>query len=309
MRVKNLFNLNPTRESMPQTFFMVIGGDSFLGSNIAASLAKSRKQVLTTSRRKHNLSASCVYLDMSIDASGWEVPKGVETAIFCTAVTSIEQCRKYPRESKMINVDNTVALAAKLFRKGISIISPSTNLVFDGQRPNIRADEPPSPNIEYGRQKALAEHGLMNLGTDISIVRFTKILGRETPLIKQWIKDLNTKTAIYPFSDMVLAPISIDFAVRVIIAIAENKSSGIWQVSPQEDITYEQLARLLARKIGASQQYVDPISVSDSGLEFESIPKHTTLDASRLVSELGFIPPTINDFIGSLIASHYKDHV
>ena len=76
-------------------------------------------------------------------------------------------------------------------------------------------------------------------------------------------------------------------------------------LTAKEDITYEELATHIAKKIGVSQRYVQPIKAHDSGLMFETIPKHTTLDTSRIENELGFIPPNVWDTIDSLFGLKY----
>lgn len=290
---------------MHQMYYMVIGGDGFLGRSIAETLKKSGKRVITTSRRKQNLSDSCIYLNLTEDFSSWQAPKYVDVAFFCAAVTSIEQCRIHSVETRIVNVENTIKLADKLARKGISIIFPSTNLVFDGQSPNRKTDDPVSPRVEYGRQKAATEAGLMDLRQNISIVRFTKLLGPQTPLINNWLEQLKNKIVIHPFCDMVLAPVTIDFASKVMVEIADSKSFGVWQVSAKKDITYEELARYIARKIGVSQRYVQPIRAHDSELRLESIPEHTTLDTSRIENELKLSPPDVWDTIDSLFGLKY----
>ena len=286
---------------------MIIGGDGFLGHSIAKTLREYGKRVITTSRKPQNLSDSCIYLDLTEDISSWEVPDDVDTAFICAAVTSIDQCRSHPEESRKINVENTIQIASTLIKNGISVVFPSTNLVFDGLKSFCKVDDPVCPLSEYGRQKNDTETGLLKLGENIAIVRFTKIFGYETPLVLKWIEQLKRGIIIHPFSDIALAPVSIDFAVNAMIEIANRKSYGIWHISAKEDITYEKLARHLARRVGASQQHVQPIKAIDSGLVFESIPKCTALDTSRLRKELGINPPAPFDTIDSIFGVHYKD--
>ncbi len=286
---------------MCQSCYLVIGGDGFMGRNITEELRKSGKRVITTSRRSRNLSESCIYLDLSKDVLSWEFPKDIDAAFFCAAVPSIEQCRSNPEGSRVVNVESIIALASRFAGEGISVIFPSTNLVFDGQRPNRETSDPVCPLTEYGRQKAMAENGLMALGQHISIVRLTKIIGPKTQPFNGWIKQLKNKTVINPFSDMFFSPVSIDFVSKVMIEIADSKKDGIWHISAKEDITYEESARYIARKINVSQKYVQPIKVNDSGLEFESIPRYTTLNTSRTEDELGFTPPHVWEAFNSIL--------
>ena len=81
--------------------------------------------------------------------------------------------------------------------------------------------------IEYGRQKAEAESQLLQFGNMVAIVRFSKIIAPVMPLFQSWIHDLKAGKSIHPFSDMVMAPVSLTFATRVLCDIAENKTSGI----------------------------------------------------------------------------------
>lgn len=290
---------------MKEAGCLIIGGDSLLGRNIARALKKLRKRVLTTSRREPNLSESCVFFDLSRDNSTWEIPDAIETAFICAAVTSMEKCRRYPEESRKINVHNTVALASMLAAREIAVVFFSTNLVFDGQSPFRKADDAPNALVEYGRQKADAERGLMGLGRGTTIVRLTKVLSPGTGLLSHWINSLKNKVAVHPFCNMPVSPIAADFASSVIIEIAQRRSSGIWQISGGEDITYEELARYLARRMGIAQRYVQPIEATASETGFEAIPKHTTLDTARVRDELGYRPPGAWDTIDSLYDAHY----
>ncbi|MGA1823323.1 MAG: NAD-dependent epimerase/dehydratase family protein [bacterium] len=113
--------------------YMIIGGDSFLGRNIAERLRVSHERIITTSRKKKNVAHSCMYLDLREDVSSWPIPENVDVVFFCAAITSIEHCWRYPAESRVVNVEHTIALITRLVKEGIAIIFPSTNLVFDGQ--------------------------------------------------------------------------------------------------------------------------------------------------------------------------------
>ena len=279
---------------------MILGGDGLLGRSVAKSLLKADGSIITTSRRINNVSASCIYLDLNMDLSSWEVPKGVDIVFFCAGVTSMEECQTYPQRTRLINVETTLALANKFAKAGTSVIFPSTNVVFDGQKPCQKPDDSVSPCCEYGRQKADAESGLLAMEENISIVRFAKILYPQMLLINKWIELLEHKQVISPFCDMVVSPISIDFAAKVLIEIAKRKSFGIWQVSGREDITYEELACHIAKKLGAEQECVQAVMACRSRIEFESMPEYSTLDTSRIENELGLSPPDIWSTIDSV---------
>jgi dTDP-4-dehydrorhamnose reductase len=85
--------------------------------------------------------------------------------------------------------------------------------------------------------------------------------------------------------------------------IGEGRFSGIFQVSGDRDISYADLARHLARRLEADPDLVQPTTSVAAGVEMEHLPRHTTLDASRLQESFGLGPPglaTLLDDMGAL---------
>lgn len=272
---------------------LVIGPDGLIGKALSDYLKTAGKPVLGTTRLRDAISEERLFLDLAGDISDWQPPEHISVAYFCAAATSLLDCRKNPSQTKKINVTNTVALARKLVEQGAFVVFPSTNLVFDGLVPFQKADYPACPNTEYGRQKAEAERQLLNLGESVAIVRFTKILGLDTPLFKGWIEALRNNEIIHPFSDMVMSPVPLSFAVEVLYRIAEKRLSGIVQISGKEDVSYERAANFIARGIGARKELVQPVKSTESGIDMEAAPLNTTLDTSCMESALGMMPPDI----------------
>jgi dTDP-4-dehydrorhamnose reductase len=205
----------------------------------------------------------------------------------------VDHCRQDPGKTALVNVYNTVKLAEKLMAQGLFVIFPSTNLVYDGSMSNRPSAHPTCPKTEYGRQKATVESQLLKLRGSIGIIRFTKILTPKMPLIIGWINALRSGQTIHPFSDMVMAPVSLDFAVQVLVKVMELRLPGILQVSARQDVTYEETARYLARRLGVNQDLVKPVHSYRSGVTLEHIPRHTALDVGRLQSFLGMEPPDV----------------
>ena len=271
---------------------LVIGADGMIGRALAARLARDGCNVIGTSREAV---PSMIALDLVRDTSQWTPPPAT-VAFLCASVTSQEKCRNEPAASRVVNVNATLGLAEKLVRQGTHVIFPSTNLVLSGERPYQAPDDPYAPQTEYARQKASAEKCLQRLpGT--CIVRFTKVFGRSAPLLRGWCESLLKSQPIRPFADMPMAPVPLDFAVRALAAIAAARATGIVQISAAEDITYAAAARFVAKRLGAAEDLVQPMTVAESGVPIEYVPRHTTLDTARLRAEFGFKPPCPRDAI------------
>jgi dTDP-4-dehydrorhamnose reductase len=271
---------------------LVIGADGMLGRAVAARLVRDGYNVIGTSR---NDSPGMIVLDLAREAAQW-TPPPANVAFLCAAITSQETCRQQSAASRAVNVDATFALAEKLVRQGTHVIYPSTNMVLSGDRPKQTADEPYAPRTEYARQKAFVENCLRHLpGT--CVVRLTKVFGRGTPLLRGWCESLLAGQKIRPFADMPIAPVPLDFVVRILVSISAARATGIVQVSAAEDISYAAAARFVAKRLGAAEELVQPVTVAESGLPIEYVPRHTTLDISRLRTEFGFKPPCPRDAI------------
>ena len=231
-------------------------------------------------------------LDLARDAATWTPPAPISVGYLCAAVTSQEYCRRHPRESRAVNVEGTLALARTLAAAGAGVVFLSSNLVLDGSAAFQRADAPLSPQCEYGRQKAEVERQLRERPR-ACVVRLTKVLGPKAPLLAAWAAALGAGQPVRPLADMRMAPVPVGFAVEVLRRLAAARLEGVVQVSAAEDITYEQAARHIARRLDAAQSLVQPLTVAASGLDLEHVPAHTTLDTTRLRTELGLTPPDV----------------
>jgi dTDP-4-dehydrorhamnose reductase len=266
---------------------LVIGAESAIGSDVAARLEAEGTAVARTSRRGHSAD---IPLDLAALPAAWSPPPGISAAVLCAAVTSTEACRDRPDEARRVNVEGTLELARRLADTGARIVFLSTNLVFDGSTPFTPATAARCPRTAYGRMKAEAEERLLALG-GTTVVRLTKVVGRTLPVIGRWRDSLDSGEPIRPFTDLLVAPVSLDLAAMVIAAAAREPLGPILQVSARADVSYADVATRLARRWGAAPDLVRPATVAELGLSLEHLPRHTTLDASAVRDTLGIEPP------------------
>jgi dTDP-4-dehydrorhamnose reductase len=139
--------------------------------------------------------------------------------------------------------------------------------------------------------KAEAEERLLALGGAATVVRLTKVVGRTLPVIDAWRSALVRGEAVRPFSDLPMAPVPLDLAVRVIAAAAREPLGPILQVSARADVTYADVARVLAARWGFPADLVRPWTVAEAAAGLEHAPLHTTLDASAVRDRLSLEPP------------------
>ena len=261
---------------------LVVGADGLIGRSLAQRLEAVNCRVVATSRR----SDGGEFLDLAQGVESWIVPKGISLAYLCAAETSMVRCERFPAQTFKVNVSSAILLARKLVDAGVKVVFLSSNRVFDGTTPFVKADACHAPCTEYGRQKAEVETRLLEMGPNAVIVRLTKVLDAHSGLIATWREALGRGGAVTPFHDMVMAPVPLQAAVEALAVIGLSGGGGIYQASADRDISYEQAARRVAQRIGADPYLIRPIASRDSTVAMEHLPAHTTLDGTRLRDEL-----------------------
>jgi len=269
---------------------LVVGGDGKIGSQLVKIYEDSLISVQQTTRHIEKVNERNLFLDLSHDTVSWALPyPKIDIVFFCASLTSIDYCEKEPEISKRINVENTLKLINRFSDSGAFIVYISSNAVFNGEKPFSDINETLDPKTEYGKQKAIVESELLRLGNGIAVVRLGKVITPDMPLIINWVSKLEKGDSISAFFDMFMAPVTIKFAVDLLIKIAQTKMSGIVQGSANRDISYVEAANYLAKKMGVSTSLVKQLSYKSAGISYS--PKNTTLNNSRL-KELNITTPS-----------------
>jgi dTDP-4-dehydrorhamnose reductase len=279
---------------------LIIGGDGLIGKALVRRLEKEGNTVFKTTRHKHPLEENEFFLDLSMDISKFEIPKGVKTAYICAANTSVARCEENPDSSSKINTIAPLALAEKLIEKEIFVIFFSSSAVFDGKYPYQKADAPLSPVRAYGKQKAATELGLRKYSDKVLIVRPTKVLSAQLPLIENWVKDLKAGKPIHPFKDLKIAPVHIDYVVDKLSAASCLRKGGILQLSGEKDISYFEFMTALAAKIQLPVQLIQPVNVARSNVKVVYAPPYTSLSTLGNLDILDAGPQLLEDVISSI---------
>ncbi len=273
---------------------LLIGGDSEVAKGALAFLRGARHQVISTTRRPERVNAETILLDLSAPLDSWDPPAGMRAACIFAAVARLGACQSDPAGSAYVNVAQTVALIDRLLGAGIYVLHLSTNQVFDGRMPQVRAEAPTCPVSEYGRQKASTEAAILerlNRGAPVAILRLAKVLTSDTPLLREWVAALARGRPIRPFHDMTLAPTPIDLVARAIAALLQDRASGLFQLTGPRDVSYADMAFALAARMGLDRRLVEPTSAAAANLPLGATPPYTTLDSTRLAERYGILAP------------------
>ena len=276
--------------------WLVVGGESEIGAALYSHFKDCREPTLATTRRRTHARADRPYLDIASPLDHWVPPLDTRGACIAAAVARLSACAADPIGSALINVDATLRLIDRLLARGIYVVYLSTNQVFDGSMPNVPPDAPVNPISEYGKQKARTEtelKALMKQGARLSILRLAKVISPHIPLLKQWVETLTTERPIRAFYDMVIAPTPIDTVTKAVAALMHRQSRGVYQLTGSRDVSYAEVGRYIAQRLGVDCGLVEAVSAGSAGMPIGATPRHTTLDSTTLRVAHGIVVPDV----------------
>jgi len=272
--------------------WLVIGADGLMGSALLDMLKSHGVQVVGTSRRT---GSALMRFDLATDPMQWVLPP-CDIALLCAATTCMADCEANPIATACINVDAQLALAEHIWDRGGFVVFLSSNSIFDGASEIPSIATPPAPTHAYGRQKVTAEAVLRETaaGRGLTIIRTTKILAKQTPLLRGWYATLATGGIIVPHSRRWMAPLHSGMATTSILNIAAAMTSGTWHLSAHEDISYADFALRWAAAIGYQHDRVCPYANSDT------LPQRTRMNMDLTTRHFGIKPFFVDDVVAAL---------
>lgn len=274
---------------------LVVGGDCAIGRELAQRLRADRLSVATTSRRRGEGGDDgkiAHFLDLET-LQGAEALPACHYLALVAAETKFATCAMSPGRTALINIDAPVALARRAVSANARVLYFSSIAVHDGWRDCPAETDMPTPNSVYGEQKRSAEQRLLALHGDIAILRPSKVIDRHFPLFRRWLIALRRGLEIETFSDMMVAPVGIAFladaAARLLTA---QGATGIFQISASEQVSYVDIARHMARRIGAPKNLVRPVKAANRpGLPALWLPRSARLACTRIAAAAGVARP------------------
>lgn len=273
-----------------------------IGSHLACLSEEVSSQVILTTRRK-DAGGSRLFADLDSGHFADVIAANADVVFLCAAMTSMQACRENPELSYRINVTGTVNLASQLVKQGAFVVFLSSNTVFNGlaDRPDEHASY--APVTEYGQQKAHAEQQLLAIpGADehIAIVRLSKVISSRAGMAAEFLRRFRAGESCRAFEDLKMSPISLNYIMNALLAIASHKLPGILHLSGEGELSYSEFARRLAAHVGANPELVEAVSSQSAGVNVLFNPKFPSLGMKRTSALLGILPEPIEQLLKEL---------
>lgn len=285
--------------------FLVVGGDSLVGGGLLKALNKRGHIAYSSTRRRDTISERRIFIDFK-NSDSVLIPQDVGYAYIIAAATNYERCEKDPF-AHTINVVLIPRLISLLLEQGLFVTFISTNSVFGGLRPWPHEDDPHAPGIAYAVQKDAAEAVIRSVASEykadhlMNIVRLTKILDRNTPPLPNWFDAWDRGRPVQAFSDLIFAPLSVQFAGEALATLGEKRISGNLHLSGSENVSYVDFAVALAERKGVNVDLIKPTTATEMGVHIAFKPQYSGLGMSRTTQLSGILPQTLNSVVQDLV--------
>ena len=235
----------------------------------------------------------------SLDADLRDAPRILEVVqkarpewtILSAAYADVDGCEGNPERAFAVNRDGAINVANAALQTRSRLLFVSTDYVFDGTKnAPYEIDDRRNPINVYGRSKAEAETGLLEILPDCCIVRTSWLFGKGGKCFPDTILKLaKTRAEIRVVNDQRGCPsYTVDLA-RAICELTARKAEGIVHATNRGNCSWYEFAHeILAAK--NSSTIVQPTTTAEFPRPAKR-PAYSTLSDASL-SNLGLeLPP------------------
>jgi dTDP-4-dehydrorhamnose reductase len=164
------------------------------------------------------------------------------------------------------NVTGAVTLAAACRRRGVPLVTFSSDLVFDGAagRAYVEEDRPNPLNV-YGASKAEAERRVLDLTDDALVIRTSAFFGPwdEYNFLACLFRALDAGERFRAPDDTIVSPTYVPDLVHASLDLLIDGERGIWHLANDGAMTWYDFACAAADASGRNADAIDRAVASD----------------------------------------------
>jgi dTDP-4-dehydrorhamnose reductase len=204
------------------------------------------------------------------------------------------------------NTEGPATLASACAKRGVALLTFSSDLVFDGSKmmPYVESD-PPAPLNIYGKSKAEAETRVLDILPSALVVRTSAFFGPwdEYNFVTIAMSALAAGRRFAAACDATVSPTYAPDLAHASLDLLIDGESGIWHLSNVGGVTWAELARLAAELHGLNADLIDPKPMRSFNLA-SARPAY-----SALGSERGQMLPTLEDALSRYTRERWNPFV
>ena len=204
----------------------------------------------------------------------------------------VDDAEREPERCLRENTKGAAVLARACARVGASLVTFSSDLVFDGQRrePYVESHAHAPLNV-YGRSKLEAELEVLKLLPSALVIRTSAFFGPwdEYNFVTQALRSLSAGRNLVAASDSIVSPTYVPHLVHSTLDLLIDGEGGVWHLANSGAVTWHEFACVAARLAGLDASGIEARATASLGLAARR-PVY-----SALASERGTLMPSLED--------------
>lgn len=289
---------------------LITGGTGLLGQGLCET-ASPEWAVVSTHLRLYSGGAPGV-TELTVDIRSRSALERLfaehrfDAVVHTAGIASVDHSERHADESLESNLGGTRNIAELCAASGTRLIYVSTNAVFDGMHAPYRESDAVNPINAYGRIKVSCERVVRETLDRCVIVRpilmygWPHAMGRPNPVT--WVVDaLERGETIHVVDDVYENPLHNIRAALAIWAILDLDISGVIHLAGRDVVSRYDFARKVAQIFELDESSIRAVS-SAFFPEIAPRPRNTSLVTTRMESELGVPPSTLEESLRLMVA-------
>jgi len=288
------------RGSLPP--ILVTGASGLLGGRLASLLASAGfRAVAARHRAPTPRSLPTVPLDLANPASlATAVDQARPRAVLhCAALSDPDRCQRNPALTRALNVEACFHLARLCHRRGLRLVTLSTDLVFPGDKPYSRETDSPRPLLLYAETKLEGERVVLAEAPGAAVARVALVVGRgfgpRGTASETIAWRLRAGQPVRLFTDQYRTPVDPESVAQAIAVLLRGSASGVFHLGGPERVSRYELGLRVTRLLNLSAAAIQTLTQAD----FDGLPRPAdvslAIDRARL--ELGYAPRSLDEAI------------
>jgi dTDP-4-dehydrorhamnose reductase len=244
----------------------VLGGSGFIGNELVKKALFSN-EVLATYNNHNLIKQNVLSVKFSFPENFDTLKKKIITEhpdviINLIANSNLKYCENNKKNAYELNVIFTEKICKLCNEINTKVIHISSDYVFDGKNGNYDENDRTNPINYYGYTKQLSEEITLKYSKNV-VIRTSSVydLKLKTNFLKFIFEKLNKKEKVFVFNDIFITPILVDELIESILRIVTSEKSGIFHISGDECVSRFEFAKIIAKKLGFSDELIIPTSV------------------------------------------------
>lgn len=271
---------------------LITGGSGLLGLNWGFQVCNQYRVCFFLHQRRISVSTGQTRV-VNLDSRD-EIRAAIDALepaciVHTAGMTSIEQCEENPDLARRINTDYAVNVAAICRERNVPMIHVSTDNLVDDKVAMVDEDHEVNPVNVYGKTKAMAERGILELNDNVIVIR-TNFYGWG-PVYKPSFSDtiittLRSGNSVSLFEDVFYTPIVIKELVASAHDLLSIGKRGVFNLCGDERLSKYEFGLAIAEKFGLDNSLIKPGKLS--GLtHLVSRPFDMSMDNAKASNALG----------------------